>query len=253
MERFLVAFMAVALLLSGAKHSRADYRSVYESVDSGNGARFFWNPPGVAIGLIGDILLADALTHPARVFLVTSLGSLTSGERQFFEPGGTSPAPFRTVPPGDSLPVRPPRFESDAAFLVESGCLCLGGGHFGDALGLERDGSKEILVAVTFGQGADMLRGDDLFLTKFGGAGTETGPSEPPRAAPDFSRSGSVTALLFDHKVLSGLSLFGLVALSILAYAVRQRRVVPHRGLRGPRRTAIYGSSTPSNPGGTRR
>ncbi len=248
MERFLVAFMAVTLLLSGAEHSRAEYRSAYEPDGPDGGPGLFLNPPGVATGLIEDILLADALTHPVQVFMITSLGSITTGNRRFFETGGTTPAPFGKAVPADSRNARPPRFESDAAFLLDSGCLCIGGGHSSDPCGLEAALSKNISVADSFIQRTEMLSGEDPFLANFGIAPAQ---SEPPRVAIDLSGSGSVTAMLLNHKLLSGLSLLGIVALGLLAFAWRQRRVVPHRGLRGPRGTALYRSSTPGNPRGT--
>lgn len=246
MERFLVAFTAVALLLSGAEPSRADYVPAYRvGVPSiGNGQ--FLNSPCVAADLLEEAVRADRPSIPVQVSIVTSLRSFKSGDRPFFEPSGSATASFRNADLGDWFDARPRKFEDDAACLVDSGCLGIGGAHPYDLFGVEL--AKEIFVADTFVQRTEILSGEDAFLAKFG---LGTAHLEPTRIAIGLAGDSSLVALLLQHRLLIGLSLLGIVVLAAFTFVLRQRRVVSHRGLRGPRGTAIYRSSTTTNPRGT--
>ena len=250
MERFLVGFMAVALLLGGAGHSRAGYKFVYQSDGLRSGDGQFLNLLGVGTRLSEDDLFAAALNYRGRLFIVTNLAGLSSGDRGFLEPAGTGSGSSGNLVPNDPLNVRPAQSESDLAFLADSGCFGRGA-HFTELLGVELALSKDIYSADTFIQRNEMSSGDDQFLAKLGGFGIGLAETEPARVALDLAGSGFVTALLLEHKLAWGLSLLGIVGLATLAYILRQRRAVPHRGLRGPRGTAIYRSSTSTNPRGT--
>jgi hypothetical protein len=247
MERFLVGFMALALLSGGAGHSRAGYQFVYQSDGPPSGGGRFLNLFGVRTGLSEDGLFAAALDYRGRLFIVTNLASLSGGDRGFFEPAGTGSG---NIVPNDPLNVRPGQSESDLAFLAESGCLGRGS-HFTELFGVERALAKDIYGADTLIQRNEMSSGDDQFLAKLGGFGIGPAETEPARVALDLAGSGFVTALLLEHKLAWGLSLLGIGGLATLAYVLRQRRAAPRRGLRGPRGTAIYRSSTSTNPRGT--
>jgi len=246
MERFLVGFMAAALLLGGAGHSRAGYQFVYQSDAPPSGGGRFLNLFGVRTGLSEGDLFAAALNYRGRLFIVTNLAGLSSGDRGFFEPAGTASG----IVPNDPLNAPPGQSERDLAFLADSGCLGRGS-HFNELFGVELALAKDIYGADMLIQRNEMASSDDQFLAKLGGFGIGPAQTEPARVALDLAGSSFVIALLLEHKLAWALSLLGIGGLATLAYVLRQRRAAPRRGLRGPRGTTIYRSSTSTNPRGT--
>src|SRR5437870_2448055 len=161
MERFLVAFMAVAVLLSGTGHSRAGYKSVYQAGGPLSSEEQFLNLIGVAAAF-EDRLVGEAVDHRGQVFIVTSLASTSNGDRRFFSPtSGSGPNDLANVRAGE------------LAFLVDSGCL--GGGARPNSLfGVGPALPKDIYDAEPFIQHAEISSGDDPFLATFGTVAAQT-------------------------------------------------------------------------------
>ncbi|HLJ92597.1 MAG TPA: hypothetical protein VKU02_05315 [Gemmataceae bacterium] len=243
MDRFLVGFMTVALLLSSVGRSPADFRSVHSFGDSVFCEEQIARFPATGVDSATELLLAEVLHLRAHVFIVTSLTNLTGGQRHSLEPVGPITTPARDAVSFDPWSVAPRQFEGDLAFLAAACCLGVGDAR----LPLAKDPS----ISSTFPPRTEMLSSIDPVLAKFGGFDMAAVQWELPRVVIDLSGGGSILARLLQYKLLLGMSLLAVIAVSVLGYVVRHRRTMPHRALRGPRATTLYRSPASSNPRGT--
>jgi hypothetical protein len=268
MERFVVGFTTVTLLLSGVGHGRTDSLSAnqfgnpdreqflhFGSPDRGR----FLNPPGAAVDLPWNVLVADPLNLSVRMFTgngspLINFTSVGSGDRQFFELTGLAWAPSGNSMAGTPLNARTRELPTADPLLTTSNGFGIETAQFYDAFGMDVTQSRDSSVADTFIDRSELSSADDPFLAKFGGfANGQAQLSPPARVAVDLSGSGSVAGMLLNHKWVLSLILLGCGVLGTLAFAWRQRRAALQRTLRGPRRAALYRSSSLPNPRGTRR
>src|SRR5207245_3280240 len=131
MERNLVGFLTVALLLGSAGHSQAGHVYVHQSFGLRSGDGQFLNLLGVAEAPSEHEFAVDALNRRGNLLFISSLAGPSSGDSRFLE--------LSAIASGLS--------ESDVAFLADWGCLGIGNARLNDLIGAEMALAKNIYGA----------------------------------------------------------------------------------------------------------
>jgi hypothetical protein len=250
MERFRVGLTALALIVSGVGHGRADYVLVGQFDSPGNGDGRYSDFQGVAVVPSGNIV-ANPLTRRIHVFtdqrlFLTSFGYLGDGGAKDVKTSGLILQLPATA--GELTNHRTRHFSSDILLLNELGSLGIGSVQCADLSGVDLALTGGLLVDDSIDRSGESSTRTDPVLAKLGGSGSREAPfSETTRV---FARSPG-NGIVANPKVILSLILLALAVLGTLGYSWRRRRRRRHRALRGPRRTATYRSPSLPDPRGT--
>jgi len=144
-----------------------------------------FRPTDVAVGLSGDVYLAEMAQHrivrlsPAGDYVAT-LGSYGAGDGQFNFVGGVAVAPDGSVYASDHLGNRVLKFDAAGQFVAAWGEAGTEPGQFTNPRGIDVDDAGNVYVADWIGQRVQKFDAAGGFICAFGERGAGDGQFDGP-------------------------------------------------------------------------